>query len=59
MAFISTFIMYVIIMLFLAGVAVLGIFAGKKLRNRKNEKDAALKAAEENAGANAEVNEKE
>jgi hypothetical protein len=40
MAFLGWFIRYLIIALILAAVAGLGIFTGKKLRTRKDEKTA-------------------
>lgn len=40
MTFISSFIQYLIIMVILAGVAVAGVFTGKKLRDRKDAKNA-------------------
>lgn len=41
MAVLASFLQYFIIMVLLAGVAFLGMFAGKKLRDRKDAKDAA------------------
>ncbi len=41
MAFISSFLQYFVIMVILAAIAVLGVFAGKKLRDRKDAKAAA------------------
>lgn len=46
MAFLGSFLQYVIILIVLAAIAGLGIFAGKKLRDRKDKKSAA-EAAEE------------
>lgn len=40
MAFISSFLQYFIIMVILAAIAVLGVFVGKKLRDRKDAKAA-------------------
>ena len=39
MAFLAKFLEYVIIMIILAGVAVAGVFAGKKLRDNKDAKN--------------------
>ncbi len=41
MAFISSFLQYFVIMVILAAIAVLGVFAGKKLRDRIDAKAAA------------------
>lgn len=41
MAFLASFIQYVVIMVILAALAVAGVFAGKKLRINKDAKDAA------------------
>ena len=41
MAFISSFLQYFIIMVILAAVAAAGVFVGKKLRDRKDAKNAA------------------
>ena len=38
MAFITSFLQYFIIMVILAGVAVAGVFTGKKLRDNKDAK---------------------
>lgn len=46
MAFIATLLQYVATLLFMAAVAGLGLFAGKKLRDRKD-----AKTASENFGA--------
>lgn len=46
MAFIASFLQYFIIMLLLAAIAAVGIFAGKKLRDRKDAKNAAANDAE-------------
>ncbi len=40
-AFLGSFLQYVIVMVILAAVAVGGVFAGKKLRERKDAKLAA------------------
>lgn len=40
MAFLSSFLQYFIIMVILAAVAAAGVFAGKKLRDRKDAKNA-------------------
>ncbi|MBQ8278311.1 MAG: vanadium nitrogenase [Roseburia sp.] len=39
MAFFSSFLQYFIIMFILAGVAAMGIFTGKQLRDRADAKD--------------------
>ena len=39
MAFLAKFLEYVIIMIILAGVAVVGVFTGKKLRDNKDAKN--------------------
>ena len=39
MAFLAKFLEYVIIMIILVGVAVAGVFAGKKLRDNKDAKN--------------------
>lgn len=49
MVFIASFIKYLIELIFLAAVAVCGIFAGKKLRDRKD-----AKLASEMAGSGSE-----
>lgn len=41
MTFFGSFLQYFIIMLILAAVAAAGVFTGKKLRDRKDEKNAA------------------
>ena len=46
MAFLGSFLQYVIILLILVAIAGLGIFAGKKLRDRKDAKNTA-EASEE------------
>lgn len=38
-AFLGSFLQYFIILVLLVGVAVLGLFAGKALRKRKNAKE--------------------
>ena len=40
MAFLASFLQYFIIMLILAAVAAAGVFAGKKLRDNKDAKNA-------------------
>ena len=40
MAFFGTFLQYAVIMTVLAAIALLGVFAGRKLRERKDAKDA-------------------
>lgn len=40
MAFFGTFLQYAVIMAVLAAIALLGVFAGRKLRERKDAKDA-------------------
>lgn len=42
MAFLASLIKYVVIAVILAALAVAGVFTGKKLRDRKDAKDAAL-----------------
>ena len=42
MAFLSSFLEYFIIMVILAAVAAAGVFAGKKLRDNKDAKDASM-----------------
>ena len=42
MVFLASFLQYFIIMVLLAAIAVAGVFAGKKLRDRKDAKNAAL-----------------
>lgn len=42
MAFLASLIQYVVIAVILAALAVAGVFAGKKLRDHKDAKDAAL-----------------
>ncbi len=44
MAFVTSFIQYAVILILLAGLAVLGVFTGKKLRDRKDAKNAAFAA---------------
>lgn len=44
MAFVNSFVQYAVILILLAGLAVLGVFAGKKLRDRKEAKNAAFDA---------------
>lgn len=44
MAFVTSFIQYAVILILLAGIAVLGVFTGKKLRDRKDAKNAAFAA---------------
>ena len=39
MAFLAKFLEYVIIMIILVGVAVMGVFTGKKLRDNKDAKN--------------------
>ena len=46
MAFLSSFLTYLIIFILLVGVAILGVFIGKALRKRKDAKEAAVAAAE-------------
>ena len=46
MAFLGSFLQYLIIMIILGVVAVCGVFAGKKLRLNKDAKDAAAAALE-------------
>ena len=41
MTFIASFAQYAVILILLAGLAVLGVFVGKKLRDRKDAKNAA------------------
>lgn len=45
MAFLGSFLQYVIIMLILVAVAVAGVFTGKKLRDNKDAKKAAADEA--------------
>lgn len=47
MAFLGSFLQYLIEMILLAVIAVLGVFAGKKLRDRKDAKLAQTAASEE------------
>ena len=49
MAFLGSFLQYFIIAIILAAVAVLGVVVGKKLRDRKDAKDAALDTSKEEA----------
>ena len=49
MAFLGSVLQYTITALVMIGVAILGIFAGKKLRDRKDAKKAAAAAAESQA----------
>lgn len=42
MAFVGLFLKYVIILVLLVVVAILGVFAGKKLRDNKDAKNALL-----------------
>lgn len=46
-AMIGSFLQYLIIMILLAAIGVLGVFAGKKLRENKDAKTAAMAAGEE------------
>lgn len=46
MAFLGSFIQYVVILIILAAVAVGGIFTGKALRKRKDAKDLAASVEE-------------
>ena len=41
MAFVASFLQYFVIMVLLAAIAVAGVFVGKKLRDRKDAKNAA------------------
>ena len=45
-AIIGSFLQYLIIMILLAAVGILGAFAGKKLRDNKDAKTAAMSAGE-------------
>lgn len=47
MAFLASFLQYVVIMVILAALAVAGVFVGKKLRINKDAKDAAVKDTQE------------
>ena len=40
MVFVTSFIQYAVILVLIAVLAVLGVFAGKKLRDRKDAKNA-------------------
>lgn len=42
MAFLASFLQYIIIALILAAIAVAGVFAGKKLRMNKDAKEVAV-----------------
>lgn len=44
MAFVTSFAQYAIILILLAGLAVLGVFTGKKLRDRKDAENAEFDA---------------
>lgn len=46
-AFLASFLQYLIIFIFLIAIGVGGCFAGRALRKRKDEKEAAEKAQEE------------
>ena len=46
MAFLNSFVEYFITMVVMAAIAVAGVFAGKKLRDRKDAKKAAENQAE-------------
>lgn len=39
MAFLGSFLQYIIIFIFLSGVSVAGVFVGKFLRNKRDEKN--------------------
>ena len=43
-AFLGSFLQYLIVMILLAAIGVAGVFAGKKLRERKDAKTAAMSA---------------
>ena len=43
-AFLGSFLQYLIVMILLAAIGVAGAFAGKKLRERKDEKTATMSA---------------
>ena len=55
-AFFASFLQYLVIALILAGIAVLGVLVGKKLRENKDKKKALAAAQEEEAGAAAKEN---
>ncbi len=40
MTFIASFIQYAVVLIILVGIAILGFFTGKKLRDRKEAKNA-------------------
>ncbi len=46
MAFLASFIQYLVIFIILVGIALLGVFLGKIARNKKDAKDAAKAALE-------------
>ena len=48
-AFFASFLQYLVIALIMAGIAMIGIFVGKKLRDSKDKKNALKAAAEEAA----------
>lgn len=45
MAFLASFLQYVIIMIILVGIAICGVLVGKALRKRKDKKDALAEEA--------------
>lgn len=52
-AFFASFLQYLVIALILAGIAVLGVLVGKKLRMNKDKKKAMMAPEEEEAAASA------
>ncbi len=48
-AFFASFLQYLVIALIMVGIAMIGIFVGKKLRDSKDKKNALKAAAEEAA----------